>query len=296
MNKQTRAEVVLLSLTIIWGSTFVFLKIGLQDLSPMLMTGTRFLAATLLFLLLFGRKLFPFPRSAVRKGTFLGLLLALGFLAQNVGLNYTTASKSAFITSLMVVFVPVLQLLIVKRAPTIGNVLGIGVVVAGLWLLTSPEGAEFNVGDLLTLVCAIFFGLYIVYLDVASRAMSAAQLTFLQSATCAVVAMVVSVLIEDVVLRPTPSLILTLGYLTLLATVLTTFAQTKFQKDTTPTRAAVIFTIEPVWASLLAYAVLGERLGALGILGGALSITGVLISELSDRIPFLNRAVIGERS
>ncbi|HXG01342.1 MAG TPA: DMT family transporter [Bacteroidota bacterium] len=296
MTTQTRAEAVLLSLTLIWGSTFVFMKLGLRDMSPMLMTGVRFFVASLVFLLLFRRKLFPLPQGALHKGVYLGLFLVLGFLAQNVGLEYTTASKSAFITSLMVVFVPVLQFVIEKKAPTIGNLVGIGVVVAGLWLLTSPEGAQFNVGDLLTLLCALLFAVYIVYLDVASKAMSAAQLTFLQSETCAAVALLASALVEDTFFKPTFSVILSLGYLTLFATVLTTFAQTRFQKETTPTRAAVIFSIEPVWASLLAFIVLDERLGAWGILGAALIIAGVLISELSDRIPLMNRAVVGERA
>lgn len=288
MTKQTKAEAALLALTLVWGSTFVSMKIGLRDMSPVLMTSARFAVAALFFLFFFWRKLFPFPDGAMRKGTLLGLFLFLGFIAQNVGLNYTTASKSAFITSLMVVFVPILQFMIERRPPTIGNVMGIGVAIGGLWLLTSPTGAELTFGDFLTLVCAVMFALYIVYLDVASKAMSAFQLTFLQAATCAVLGAFATVLFEDFYFRPTLSVFVSVGYLTLFATVLTTFMQTKYQKDTTPTRAAVIFTVEPVWASILAYLFLGEMLGALGVVGGALIIAGVLISELSDKIPFFN--------
>jgi drug/metabolite transporter (DMT)-like permease len=222
----------------------------------------------------------------------LGTVLFLGFIAQNIGLVYTTASKSAFITSLMVVLVPLLQFLMERRAPTYGNVAGILVVVAGLWLLTSPEGAAFNIGDGLTLLCALFFAYYIVYLDIASKVMSALQLTFLQSAVGAVLGLSTAMMFESVHLRLTTSVILSVGYLTLFATVLSTFVQTKFQKDTTPTRAAVIFTIEPVWASLTAYAFLGEMLGIAGVLGGALIVLGVLISELSDKIPGLSNTVV----
>ncbi len=294
MTKQTRAEAVLLALTLIWGSTFVSMKIGLRDMSPILMTSARFTVAALFFLVLFWRNLFPFPEGAIRKGTLLGLFLFLGFIAQNVGLNYTTASKSAFITSLMVVFVPLLQFIIERRPPTIGNVVGIMLAVAGLWLLTSPTGAELNFGDFLTLLCAIMFAFYIVYLDVASKAMSALQLTFLQSATCAVLGMVATVLFEDYRFDPTFSVFISVGYLTLFATVLTTFMQTKFQKDTTPTRAAVIFTVEPVWASILAYLFLGEMLGTLGVVGGAFIIVGVLVSEVSDKLAFFNKGMIAE--
>jgi drug/metabolite transporter (DMT)-like permease len=194
----------------------------------------------------------------------------------------------------MVVFVPVLQFVIERRPPTIGNVAGIGLAVGGLWLLTSPTGAELNFGDLLTLVCAILFAWYIVYLDVASKAMSALQLTFLQAATCAGLGIPTTLLVEDFFFHPTPSVFVSVGYLTLFATVLTTFVQTKYQKDTTPTRAAVIFTVEPVWASTMAYFFLGEILGTLGVVGGALIIAGVLISELSDKIPFVKKGMIAE--
>jgi len=294
MTKQAKAESALLALTIIWGSTFVSMKIGLRDMSPILMTTARFGVAALVFLALFGRKLFPFPEGAIGKGVLVGLYLFLGFIAQNVGLSYTTASKSAFITSLMVVFVPILQYVMEKRPPTLGNIFGIGAAVAGLWLMTSPTGADLNIGDVLTLICAVFFALYIVYLDVASRAMTTPQLTFLQSATCAVLGVVTTLGFEDFFFRPTLSVVLSVGYLTLFATVLTTFMQTKYQKFTTPTRAAVIFTVEPVWASLMAYVLLGERLGTLGVVGGALIITGVLISELSDKIPFFNKGLAAE--
>ncbi len=255
------------------------------------MTAIRFTIASLVFAGLFGKHIFPLSSNAIKKGTLLGFLLFLGFIAQNIGLVYTTASKSAFITSLMVVFVPVLQFLIEKRSPTFGNVIGIVIVVAGLWLLTSPAGSEFNIGDALTLACAMIFACYIVYLDIASKAMTALQLSFLQSAVAAVFALAAAVSFENYFLHPTDSLLFTMLYLTIFATVLTTFIQTKFQKDTTPTRAAIVFTIEPVWASIYAYLILGETLGSLGIVGGGLIVAGVLLSELSDMIPLLNKAV-----
>jgi drug/metabolite transporter (DMT)-like permease len=267
------------------------MKIGLRDISPVLMTAFRFTITALFFLAFFYRKIFPLPRGAMFKGIVLGLFLFIGFIAQNIGLNYTTASKSAFITSLMVVLVPFIQFIVERKSPTLGNALGIGIVVAGLWLLTSPSGSEFNMGDALTLVCAILFAIYIVYLNVISRTMNTVQLTFLQSAATALMGIVVAFGFETIVFRPTASMLVSVGYLTLFATILTTFLHTKYQKDTTPTRAAIIFTIEPVWASSLAYFVLGEQLGWLGAVGGVLIITGILASELSDKIPFFNKTL-----
>jgi drug/metabolite transporter (DMT)-like permease len=216
------------------------------------------------------------------------VFLYLGFVAQNIGLKYTTASKSAFITSLTVVFVPLLQVIIERRSPKLGNIIGVCIVSTGLWFLTSPTGSSFNEGDALTLLCAVFFAVYIVYLDVVSKEMTTLRLTFLQLASTSVCGLISVTAFEHLVVSLSPTLITVVMYLTLFATILTTFIQTRFQKDTTPTRAGIIFTVEPVFASIFAYVLLHEQIGAAGLLGGALIVAGVLTSELSDAVPFLN--------
>ena len=291
MTKKTRAEAALFATTFIWGSTFVVQKIGLHDISPLLLIACRFIVATLVFLLLFWRRIFPLHSPSVVKGCLLGLFLFLGFAAQTIGLNSTTASKSAFITSMMVIFVPLLQLIVERRSPSLGNLLGVLAVSGGLWLLTSPSGSSFTVGDALTLLSAVLFGVYIVYLDVVSQEMTTLQLAFLQVAVVTACSCASVLLFEQISFAPTQQLTLSLLYLAFLATAFTTYIQTRFQKDTTPTRAVIIFSIEPVIAAALAYVVLDERLGLLGLLGGALILAGVLLSELSDGIPLLSRTL-----
>ncbi len=290
MTSKSRAELALLSTTLIWGNTFVAMKFILIDTTPLMNVATRFAVAALIFLLIFRKSLFPIPRSSVVKGSILGLFLFLGFISQNVGLQYTTASKSAFITGMMVVFVPLLQIIVERRSPKLGNILGVALVAAGLWLLTSPSGSQFNIGDALTIGCAVVFAIYIVYLDVISKEMTAAQLTFLQIASCAIYAWICLLFTEKPTFVMSTTSFVSLAYLTLLATVLTTYVQTRFQKDTTPTRAAIIFSVEPVIASISAYFILSEHLGAMGMVGGGLIVVGVLVSELSDGIPVLNRS------
>jgi drug/metabolite transporter (DMT)-like permease len=286
-----RAEGVLLGLTLIWGSTFVVGKIVLQNLSPLQTIAIRFTLSTLFFLLFYSRRIFPLSRRQIVRGGILGVFLFLGFVPQTVGLTLTTASKSAFITGMMVVFVPLLQVVIERRAPKIGNVAGVAVVSAGLWLLTSPSGSSFNLGDALTLVCALLFAIYIVYIDLVSHDMSAVQLTFLQMATNAGLALGATFIFDTVPARIPAGTVVAILYLTAFATILTTFLQARFQKETTPTRAAIIFTIEPVFAAVSAAVILGERIGAGGAIGGCLIISGVLLSELSEGIPLLNRPV-----
>ncbi len=290
MTGKTRAEWVLLSITLIWGTTFALGKVVLENVTPLQMISFRFTFCTILLLAFFSRSIFPLRLDQALKGGLLGLFLFLGFVVQTIGLTLTTASKSAFITGMTVVFVPVFQIVVSRRAPKFGNIVGVLIVTLGLWFLTSPEGSAFNAGDALTLACAVLFGMYMVYLDVVSRIMTTAQLTFLQVGTNALLAIGAMSVFESTPLHVSTFSWLALVYLALFATFITTFMQTKYQKDTTPTRAAVIFTMEPVFAVILAAIFLGEHLGFLGIIGGGLIITGVLVSELSDSIPLLNRS------
>jgi len=245
------------------------------------LTALRFSIAALLFFLLFPKRILKIDRDVIYKGSILGFLLFIGFATQTIGLKYTTASKSAFITGMFVIFTPLFQFLIEKRSPHQANMIGIGIVSMGLWLLTEPSGGGFGIGDGLTLSCAIVFGLYIVALDIISKRYDIIHLAFLQMVSCAALSWISLGVLENPLFRPTPNALWGLAYLTILATVVTTYVQTRFQRDTTPTRAAIIFTIEPVWAAISAYFLLDEELGMVGMLGGGLIIAGILISEVS---------------
>jgi drug/metabolite transporter (DMT)-like permease len=280
MRKQ--AEFYLFLTTFIWASTFVAMKIAMFEVTPLLLTASRFALACAIVLPIWRRDILELTLAAFKKGLILGLLLSVGFIVQTYGLQRTTASKTAFITGMLVVFTPIAQIAIEKRPPKLGNVIGIVFVIVGLWFLTSPEGSEFNLGDGLTLIAAMVFGLYIVYLDIFTKEHNVAQLFFLQLLVTFAASSLGAVLFESFSFHPTTNVLLLIVYLSVFATVIATFVQTKFQKETTPTRAALIFSLEPVIAATLAYIVLDERLGWLGALGGVIIIAGVLISEFSD--------------
>ncbi len=278
MTKKTRAELLLFATTFIWGGTFVVVKWGLGDLSPLLLNAFRFSIAALLLFIFFPRHILQTDRDTLYKGNLLGLLLFLGFATQTLGLQYTTASNSAFITGMMVIFTPFFQVVVEKRMPQPTHLLGIAIVLVGLWFLTSPYGAGFNRGDGLTLLCAMIFGLYIVILDIVSKGYDILHLTFVQILVSAALGWVCAAMFEMPYLRLTLDLIWVLAYLSVLATLLTTYVQTRFQRDTTPTRAVLIFTVEPVWAGILGALLLQEQLGLLGMVGGGLIIAGILAS------------------
>lgn len=281
-KKRRQAESYLVLATLIWGGTFVVIKGALNDASPLLFVGVRFLIATLVLTPFMVPRFRGISGSTLGAGVILGSIMFLGFSTQTLGLQYTTASKSGFITGLAVVFTPLLQMAIERRMPRPGNVIGVVLVVVGLYFLTAPQGAEFNIGDALTLACAFFFAMYIVYIDIFSKKHPIIPLVYLQICTVMVLSFLFALSFETIQFNVSGNLIFALAYTALLATVLNTYLHTEYQRFSTPTRAAIIFTLEPVFSAILAYIVLQEVLGVQGIIGGALIVSGLIVSELSD--------------
>jgi drug/metabolite transporter (DMT)-like permease len=283
MTSRSHAEGILLLCTLIWGGTFIVTKGGLSDISPMLLVAIRYGFAALLFVPLVIKSLRGMNASTMRYGTVLGILMFGGIIAQTIGLQYTTASKSSFITAMSVVLTPLCQIMIERRMPKAGNWLGIALVTFGLYWLTSPGGGSFNRGDAWTLFCAVLFALYIVFLDIFSKKSPPVQLAAIQMIAAAALAGF-GALYNKTYWRPTLPLAGTIAYLALPATLFTLWAHTHYQRYSTPTRAAVIFTLEPLIASLIAYGVAGEQLHLMGWIGAALILAGLLTSELSEQI------------
>jgi drug/metabolite transporter (DMT)-like permease len=304
VGRQRRAESILLATTLIWGATFSIAKYLVDaGVDAMALVAWRFGLAAPLFLLLFARRVtFRPSRTTLAHGAILGALLYVGFGLQTVGLGITSSSRSGFITALYVVFTPLLQIIVIRRVPGINVLVGIVLVLLGLWGLTAPGGelaglidpwraGGFNAGDLLTLASAFFFAIYIVLLDRFTARSDAAMLTAVQLVTVALIAVGH---VAVAVAAGTTSGALTIPatapawagilYLALLATVLSTYWQTRYQGDTTPSRAAVIFTLESLFAAIIAAALLGETMTTLSIIGGALIITGLLVVELGGML------------
>lgn len=271
------------------------IKSALQFISPMMFVSIRFFIASVL-LLPFVYPLFKtISKKQLSEGIWLGVFLYIGFAVQTIGLQYTTATKSAFITGTFVIFTPILQTIIEKRVPTFGNILGVLLVTVGIVFLSSKEnslfsvfselGAGFNIGDFLTLICAIFYAVYIVYLDKISEHQNHRFLTFAQISVTALLSIISvgvfsALKIEAIHLHKNNEVVFALLYTTLFATLVTTALQTKFQQAVTPTRASIIFSMEPIFASLTAYFFINEKLSNFGIIGAAFIFLGILASEL----------------
>ncbi|MBM9500299.1 DMT family transporter [Leptospira sp. 201903071] len=289
-------EAALVFCTLIWGGTFTMTIFGLRDTSPSVFLGLRFGIASLIFL--------PFAWKEFRKGKFwypgaffLGMFLFLGFACETVGLKTTTATKSSFLIGTLVVITPFLESVLKRKIPSKGNLLGALVVFAGICLIflgeSGKEGSlQIATGDWITLGGALFFSLYIIQMDRVSSGTPIGVSVFYQSFTAGLFAFVSVIVLhltglEELRLDFNTRLIPGVLYNALLASVLTTFLQTKFQRFVSPTRVGIIFSLEPVFSTIIAYFLLGEISGPIRIAGCSVVFAGLILAEMlgKDREP-----------
>lgn len=290
LNKALFADVSLLMVAFVWGATFVLVQNAISFLEPFSFNGIRFFAASLLlgvWLLLFERDQFRFlTRKLLLSGMLLGFWLFIGYAFQTAGLLYTSSSKAGFITGLSVVLVPLFAIFLLKQRPGANAVIGVLIAAAGLYLLTMTDTAGLNLGDGLIFICAIGFAMHIIFTGKFSGSYPTLLLTVVQISTVAVLSSLFSIGFENWRQAFEPKIILSGNVLTALiitsvfATALAFFAQTNFQKFTTPTRVALIFAMEPVFAATTAYMWAGDRLSINAILGCILIFAGMVFAEL----------------
>ncbi len=269
----------LLLVSVIWGTTFVAVKTATQSVSPILFVGIRFALATLAAIPLV-RWHDPGLKDALRAGIPLGIVLAGAYATQTFGLTITTPARSAFVTGLNVSLVPAWALLLTGHRIARLSLAGLILTLPGLWLLTSPGSGSWSPGDSWTVLCAILYALYLVIVERSARRHAAGALLFSQLATTAALALLASPLLEHPRLEPNATLGAALALTAFVATTGTTWLQLKCQPRVGPTRTALIFAGEPVFAAGFSYLWFGEHLGISGWSGGLLILAGMLVSEL----------------
>ena len=283
--KQWKAEFYLFFMTFIWGGTFTFTKLGLVDCPPSLFVSLRFIIALVLALAIFGKHLKNTDRATAWQGLLLGLMFCLGFLLQTYGLKYTSVSKSAFITGITVSFTPFVFKLVEKKAVGSWQKIGVVIATAGLWLFTRPDFNAINYGDLMTLISTIFWALYITYMDVFTRGKNSfshtTQLVVFQFIAFVPVSLLSYFIFDysESNLLISNNLIMSLAYNAILASFLLTFIHTSVQRYSTPVKAALIFSLEPVIASIIGIIVFNEVLSGREYTGAAILMLGVVISQ-----------------
>ncbi|HDQ46009.1 MAG TPA: DMT family transporter [bacterium] len=278
-HSHIRADLWLLFVTLIWGTSFPLVKTALTDVSPLLFLAIRFALGAVFIFPFVSRKIKGCTKSLFRRGILLGLPMSLGMMLQTLGLQYTTASKSAFLTGLCVVFVPILVIAVEKRTPKKESLAGVVLAVTGIYFLTNPDGGGMNKGDLLTLFCAVSFAFQILFVEMLVRENESDVLTFIMVASTAVLSGIASFLFETPRLHATATLLGALGFLAVFCTAVAFRLQVYWQPRTTATAAAVIYTMESVFAAILAYIFLNERLSASASLGAGMILSGMIFAE-----------------
>jgi len=283
-----RADGAMLLVTVFWGLTFPFIRVAVRDLHPFVFVAARFVLALLVFLpvVLFSRRTRQGLKRALLAGAVLGALAWAGYLAQTMGLRTVTAGRAAFITGLSVILVPLLSPVFRAGRPRPLEIAAAVVATFGLFLLTDPGGEGITHGDLLVLVCAGLYAVYIHAIQIFLRKEpDAFSLTFVQIASVAALALLALPLADAGPQHFSGMAIAALLFTATFATGGTFWLQAHYQSRTTPQRVALIFSMEPVFATVFAYLMLGETLSGIGQMGALLIFISVLGVELLDRPP-----------
>lgn len=275
------ATLALLGVTAAWGSTFFLIKDLLDRVPTLDFLAIRFAIAGVLMLLVAPRALGRLDRAARQHALALGGLYGVAQILQTAGLAHTPASVSGFITGMYVVATPLLVSLLLRSPVPPMTWVAVGLATAGLGVLTLG-GVSAGYGELLTLVAAILYALHIVGLGSWSRHDAALGMSIVQILVVAVICLVATV--PDGITLPTrPGDWGAILYMAVFAGALSMLGQTWAQAHLPPTRAAIIMTMEPVFATLFAVLLGGESPTVRMLLGGALVVTAMLIVELVPR-------------
>jgi drug/metabolite transporter (DMT)-like permease len=291
VSRSIKAHLLLVLITLIWGSTFVLIKEALNDSSPLVLNAMRMALAAVLLAVYYRKKIAVLSKPALAAGVVVGVFLYLGYALQTSGLKLTTPSRSAFLTGTSTVMVPLLLVLIWRAHIHLWRVVGIVLALVGLYLMTVPAGGEglanfarINLGDVLTFGCAVGFAFQIVFLGRATQRFPFEQIAVLQIGVAAVLMAVTAPFLEQPHFRSTETVIAAVLITGILGTAVAFTAQAWAQQFTPATHTALIFNLEPVFAWLTSFIYLKERLGFRAGAGALLILGGVLVSELLGQV------------
>jgi drug/metabolite transporter (DMT)-like permease len=279
-----KADLALIAVSFVWGATFILVKEALETVSTMLFLTMRFSIATIALWFTFRGRGAHHPRNLRRElaiGFLIGACLFGGYTLQTAGLRYTTAAKAGFITGFYIVLVPVLNAIIYRKRPHPSEVIGVLFATCGMALMTLNSLAfDLAFGDLLIAACSIAYAFHIILLGHYSGQISYESLSINQIASGALIGAATFWWVETPRLAWTPAVVAALAVTSLLATAAAFAIQSWAQQFTTPTRTALIFSLEPVFAWLASFVLAGEVLTRRGAIGAAMILAGILTVEL----------------
>ena len=284
-RKEWIADGILTLTALIWGTGFVVMKNTLSSVPPAAIIAIRYGIATLLAAVLFRRHLKDIARADVARGALVGLLLALAYIVQTIGLDYTTAGKNAFLTTVYVLLVPFASWLIFRQKLSRSNFIAAGLMLAGIGCLSlDGESGGLNIGDLLTLLCGVFYAAHIMAVERCQRKTNTYALIVLQFAFAAAFAAVYHLLFErGLPMRIHMDTVGSLLYLSVFSTTIAMSLQNIGQSMAPASHASILLSLESVFGALASCIFLGEAVTPRMLLGFAVIFAALVVNSLREK-------------
>ena len=280
MNKQIKADLMLLMITIFWGASYMLTKLGLGDLEPFNLIALRFIIAFILSTAVFHKQVLSADKKTIKYSLILGMLLVGMFISMTYGLQYTTASNAGFLISLSVVLIPIISFFFLKQKIEKKVILSLCLVIIGIALLTLDTQFRINVGDLLCILCALFCAVHVIVIGIYTKEVDSIALGILQLGFAGLFCIIISMITESVKLPNTPISWFSVLMLSIFCTAVGYIVQSTAQQYTSATHTGLILSLEPVFSAILSYIFLKETLALRGYIGAALMLISVLNAEL----------------
>lgn len=279
-------NLLLLLATLIWGSTFLVVKDSIKVTGPFTFLALRFSIGAVVLALLFHRRLRRITGAELRAGLIIGLFLFVAYALQTLGLQYTTTSMAAFITSLYVPFVPLFAILFLRQWPGNGVIPSILLSSLGLVLISFNNNFTFSfgLGELLTLGCAIAYALHIISISKFAPGADAINLSIIQIALTALLDWIAAPIAHEPLAMPPLSIWGSALFLGIFATAFCLVVMNRVQQFISSVRATLGYALEPVWTAAFGY-LAGERLGPIAWAGCVCILLAMIVGNIRFRVP-----------
>jgi len=283
MSKKVRADIMLLIVTLFWGTSYYLIDVSLVSVDALNLNALRFLIAFFLAMVLCYNRMKHINRDTIKYALLLGIILTVVYISATYGVKYTSLSNAGFLSSLAVIFTPILVFVIKKQVP--GKKLGVSIALSlvGIALLTLNNELEPAFGDLLCIICAVFYALHIVTTEIAVKKnhIDAFQVGVLQLGFTGLFNLILSFIIETPKFPDTAASWGAVLGLSVFCTGLAFIVQSVAQQYTSASHVGVILTLEPVFAGVVAFVFAGEILLPRAYFGAVLLVISLLIMEIN---------------
>lgn len=277
-SRAPQAVFALVAICALWGLTFVIVKRAIAEVPPFEFLAIRFAIASFALAVVFPKQVARMSTGVIVGGVVAGVALAAGYGFQTTGLQFTSATNAGFVTGLYVIFAPLLGTVLLRKFPERGEWVAVMLAASGLALLTLGPNLRVMRGDVLVLGCAVSFAVHIVLLGRFSPVYDSRQLAIVQLAVSALGFGIIAVAAEPLVIPSSAEVWSTIALTSVGASAIAFLAQTWAQSHLNPTKTAVTLTMEPVFAGLAGFFLLGERLTPRGWMGALFILVGMLIA------------------